>query len=186
MATLAVAALTPVATAAASPTATLTYDYDGTQHSVVESNEDAEPKAADLRQQRAMVARGGRHDGYDDRPQLASASARLDGYGSAPRTTSWVDDATAPIGRRGSPIEIAPGTNSPATIGGRQYTGHALDRMQGRGIMPSAVDDTIATSRGVPGADGPIIHYSPANNISVVLNADGSVRTVSYGVFKPR
>jgi hypothetical protein len=31
-----------------------------------------------------------------------------------------------------------------------------------------------------------IIHYSPTNNISVVLNADGSVHTVSYGVFKPR
>lgn len=52
--------------------------------------------------------------------------------------------------------------------------------------MPSAVDDAISTSRGVPGADGSIIHHSPTNNISVVLNADGSVRTVSYGVFKPR
>ncbi len=99
---------------------------------------------------------------------------------------SWLDDAAAPIGRRGNPIEIAPGTNPSAIIGGRQFTGHALDRMQGRGIMPSVVEDAIATSRGITGADGSIIHYSTSNNISVVLNADGSVRTVSYGVFKPR
>ena len=106
--------------------------------------------------------------------------------GAVPRGTSFLDDASAPIGRRGSSIEIAPGTNSPATIGGRQYTGHALDRMQGRGIMPSAVDDAIRSNPGARGADGSFIHYSPTNNVSVVLNADGSVRTVSYGRFRPR
>jgi hypothetical protein len=58
--------------------------------------------------------------------------------------------------------------------------------MQGRGIMPSAVEDAITNNPAVRGADGSLIHYSSTNNISVVLNVDGSVRTVSYGVFKPR
>ncbi|MFV0317960.1 MAG: hypothetical protein ACK5O2_13500 [Microthrixaceae bacterium] len=48
------------------------------------------------------------------------------------------------------------------------------------------MDDAIRGSTPVRGADGSIIHYSQSNNISVVLNADGSVRTVSYGQFKPR
>jgi RHS repeat-associated protein len=115
-----------------------------------------------------------------------SSGGRAASPAATPRGARFVDDATAPVGRRGSPIDIAPGTNSPASIGGRQYTGHALDRMQGRGIMPSAVDDAIRSSTPVRGADGSIIHYSQSNNISVVLNADGSVRTVSYGRFKPR
>ena len=115
-----------------------------------------------------------------------AAGALRPASSSATRGTSFLDDATAPIGSRRSPIEIAPGTNSPATIGGRRFTGHALDRMQGRGIMPSVVDDAIRNNTAIQGADGSFIHYSPTNNISVVLNADGSVRTVSYGVFKPR
>ncbi|MFT3777045.1 MAG: RHS repeat-associated core domain-containing protein [Ottowia sp.] len=43
-------------------------------------------------------------------------------------------DASTPTGRRGSPMEVEPGTNDPTTIEGRDYTGHALDRMQGRGV----------------------------------------------------
>lgn len=52
--------------------------------------------------------------------------------------------------------------------------------------MPSAVEDAITNSVAVRGGDGSLIYYSSANSISVVLNADGSVRTVSYGIFKPR
>ena len=52
--------------------------------------------------------------------------------------------------------------------------------------MPSAVDDAIRNGTVARGADGSIVRYSQTNNISVVLNADGSVRTVSYGQFKPR
>ena len=75
---------------------------------------------------------------------------------------SHPDDATLPIVGRvtskifsdqnGNPvtvrygweIKVADGTRRPAVINGRQYTGHAIDRMQGRGIMPSVVEDTIA------------------------------------------
>jgi hypothetical protein len=38
-----------------------------------------------------------------------------------------------PVGRVEAPIEIERGTNAPATIDGIPYSGHALDRTQGRG-----------------------------------------------------
>lgn len=45
-------------------------------------------------------------------------------------------DPSTPTGQRGGPIDVKPGTNRPTNIGGRDYTGHALDRMQGRGVPP--------------------------------------------------
>ena len=137
--------------------------------------------------QQAALAGAGMDIGIAINAGIGKAYNGMSGvFDGAPKPATFLDDASAPIGRRGNPIDVAPGTNSPATIGGRQYTGHALDRMQGRGIMPRSVDDVIANSPAVPGADGSFIHYSSTNNISVVLNADGSVRTVSYGLFKPR
>ena len=32
-------------------------------------------------------------------------------------------------------------------INGREYSGHALDRMQDRGILPSVVEHTIKTGK---------------------------------------
>ena len=52
-------------------------------------------------------------------------------------------DASAPTGQRGSPMDVSSGTNSPATTGSRDYSGHALDQMQGRGITPSTVENAI-------------------------------------------
>ena len=56
---------------------------------------------------------------------------------------------SAPVGRRGSPMEV--GGNTGTEIGGRYYTGHALDRMQGRGLVPSVIEDAIATGTKSPG-----------------------------------
>ena len=70
---------------------------------------------------------------------------------NAPSATTFLDDATAPVGRRGNLIDIAPGTNSRATIGGCEYSDHALDRMQGQGITPSVVEDALTTSNSVTG-----------------------------------
>lgn len=88
-------------------------------------------------------------------------------------------------GRRGSPIEISPGTNVPGSIGGRAYSGHALDRMQGRGIPPSAVEDAISSGTSIAGRGGTTIHHSSTNGISVVVNRGGRVVTVSHGQLKP-
>lgn len=93
-------------------------------------------------------------------------------------------DAATPIGRRGNPINVPRGTNAPTTIGGREFSGHALDQMQGRGIVPSVVDDAIRRG-GVPGSvPGTTAHFSSANNVTVIRDtASGRVVTVGFGRF---
>jgi hypothetical protein len=91
--------------------------------------------------------------------------------------------ASAPVGRAGAPIEIERGTNAPATIDGIPYSGHALDRTQGRGIPPSVVQDTISTGQASPGNDpATTVYYSPTNNVMVVVDTlTGRVVTVRQG-----
>jgi RHS repeat-associated protein len=87
-------------------------------------------------------------------------------------------------GQRGFELRNPRGTtrNSDETIGGRRFSGHALDQMQNRGLMPSLIEDTI--SRGVrcdttiSGRSG---YYSFANRLTVIIDADGSVVTVIPG-----
>src|SRR5215831_20213228 len=49
--------------------------------------------------------------------------------------------ASTPVGSSRSPLNVGsqgkPPINRPSTINGLDYSGHALDRMQGRGIFPS-------------------------------------------------
>ena len=76
-----------------------------------------------------------------------------------------------------------PGNNRPTVIGGRQYSGHALDQMQRRGIPPSAVEDAIRSGEKSTGkTSGTITYYSPSNNLSVITDAEtGSVVTSHHG-----
>jgi len=84
--------------------------------------------------------------------------------------------ATVPLGRSGNPIEVARGTNSPAIIDGVEYTGHAQDQMQGRGVMPSAVSDTIGRGAQTPGREGATVFTT--EQFRVVVNPNGSIKTV--------
>jgi RHS repeat-associated protein len=91
--------------------------------------------------------------------------------------------ATEPVGRRGNPIKV--GTpdaphNAPAEIGGRTYTGHAVDQMQGRGVPPSAVEEAIEHGTASPGHDpGTTVHTDSKNGVTVVTgDSDGRVITV--------
>ncbi len=86
------------------------------------------------------------------------------------------EGATAPVGRLGSPLTVPRGTNAPAVINGRQFTGHALDQMQGRGLTPSVVEDTIVNGAQSAGREGATIFET--NQARVILNPDGSVKTV--------
>lgn len=90
-----------------------------------------------------------------------------------------------PVGRRASNMNVGPGvkgrppTNSPATIGGRQYSGHALDRMQGRGLTPTVVEEVIGFGTHSAGTEpGTTAHT--AQGITVVTNQTGRVVTVMY------
>lgn len=74
-----------------------------------------------------------------------------------------------------------PVRNESANINGRDYSGHAIDRMQDRGIMPSVVQNTIDTGVATPSRKGTAVYYDSVNNVSVVVNAQGKVVTVKYG-----
>ena len=53
--------------------------------------------------------------------------------------------------------------------------------MQGRGVPPSAVQNTIDTGASSPGYGGATKIYDPVYNITVILNPSGSVKTVIPG-----
>jgi len=105
--------------------------------------------------------------------------------GTAASNTKNITESIAskPVGTKSSPLEVKPGTNTPATINGREYSGHALDRMQGRGIFPSVVENTIQNGQKLPGnVAGRVLHYDPVNNISVVTDTTyRSIITVRFG-----
>ena len=78
-------------------------------------------------------------------------------------------DARTPTGQRGSPMDVPKGTNEPTTIGGRDFGGHALDQMQGRGVTPTPVEDTVQNGTETPGnKPGRTVHTSPDGRLTVV------------------
>jgi hypothetical protein len=90
--------------------------------------------------------------------------------------------ASTPVGSSRSPINVPSPTNAPATISGRPFSGHALDRMQGRGIPPSIVENTLQTGRVCPGRSGTTQYYGSTNNVTVVVDTKtGTVVTVHQG-----
>ena len=90
-------------------------------------------------------------------------------------------EATAPVGRRGSPMDVPPRTNVPGTVEGIEYSGHAFDQMQGRGMTPSVVKNTIEHGVSTPGRNGATVHYDSINNTTVITNPSGRVITVFPG-----
>lgn len=98
-------------------------------------------------------------------------------------TKTFTDEAGSVTSqaRYGWEMKVAPGTNSPAVISGQSYSGHALDQMQGRGIVPSAIEDAIGYGASAPSRGGTTVFYSSANDLSVVVNSEGRVVTASFG-----
>jgi hypothetical protein len=76
------------------------------------------------------------------------------------------------------PIEVKPSTNEPTSIGGRDYSGHALDRMQGRGVPPSAVEDAIQNGTPSPGRTPGTTVHTGSNGVTVVTGNGGRVVAV--------
>jgi RHS repeat-associated protein len=106
------------------------------------------------------------------------------------RTGSWRDTSqiTGNNVRGSRELKVAgaqagaPPVNSPATIGGRNYSGHALDRMQERGYVPSVVEDAIRTGTRAPSYGGASSYYSSSNNVTVIVDdVTGNVVTVRGG-----
>lgn len=103
--------------------------------------------------------------------------ALLLGFLAAKGGAGLVDDAARlPVGRLGNPMQVPGPQNLPTVINGRNYTGHALDQMQGRGLMPSVVENTISTGVQSAGRDGAQIFTS--GQARIIVNPNGSVKTV--------
>ncbi|MBW4590146.1 MAG: DUF4258 domain-containing protein [Aetokthonos hydrillicola CCALA 1050] len=109
-----------------------------------------------------------------------SAAAKGAGRGVADDIATAVDDFThpsTPVGRRGAQASVPRGTNSATNIGGRNYSGHALDRMQERGITPTTVEDAIRNGVSSPGNRvGTTVHNG--TNVTVVTGSNGNIITV--------
>jgi RHS repeat-associated protein len=93
-------------------------------------------------------------------------------------------DPSTPTGSKGNPLRTNT-PNTPDVIGGREYTGHALDRMQQQGITPSVVENAISGTP-IPGkVPGTTAFYDSANNITVITDTGtGRVVTVDYGMIR--
>jgi RHS repeat-associated protein len=99
-----------------------------------------------------------------------------------------IDDAASAattVGRRGQQVNFpnpnAPiPRNAPGTVGGREFSGHAFDRMQERGFVPSVIENAIQHGAATPGsAAGTLRHFDPMNKFNVITDATtGRVITV--------
>lgn len=78
-------------------------------------------------------------------------------------------------------FDYQPVRNKAANISGREYSRHALDRMQDRGILPSVVENAIRYGNSRTSYNGTIRYSDNINNISIVTDNAGKVVTVRYG-----
>lgn len=96
--------------------------------------------------------------------------------------------ARTPVGRSGQqnhfPNPNAPKPrNAPETIGGRDYSGHAIDRMQERGYTPSVIENALRTgTRSAGNKPSTSVFTDSTNNLRVITNSEtGRVITVIPG-----
>lgn len=95
-------------------------------------------------------------------------------------STRTVGMAQTPVGRSGN-VMSSVAKNSPITIGGTKFTGHALDQMQARGIIsPRTILDVVKhPGRTFPGnRPGTIVFIK--DNLKVVTNSAGDIITVMW------
>jgi RHS repeat-associated protein len=94
-------------------------------------------------------------------------------------------EATGFLGRAGNELKNAPYQkvrNKATQINGRDFSGHALDQMQNRGVMPSVVENALNTGTQFPTRAGTNGFYDAVNNVRVIVNSEtGLVVTVIRG-----
>jgi len=80
-------------------------------------------------------------------------------------------NASYPVGSSRGPLRMPNSPQQPSgEVCGRNYSGHAFDQMQGRGIVPSVVNNTVATGNWSTGRDASTsTYYDPVNNVTVVV-----------------
>ncbi|GGY20400.1 DUF4258 domain-containing protein [Paludibacterium paludis] len=95
------------------------------------------------------------------------------------------EEATGFLGRAGNELKNAPYQklrNEATQINGRDFSGHALDQMQNRGVMPSVVENALSTGTQFPTRAGTTGFYDAVDNVRVIVNSEtGRVVTVIRG-----
>lgn len=138
----------------------------------------------ELAREKAALGEGKGIVGYDANGEpftvLDPTAPFVGQFGS--RGSAVGNEATSPVGISGSPMTVPRGTNAPTTINGIDYSGHAIDQMQGRGIPPSVVQNTIQNGAIYPTNEGTMGYYDSVNNVRVITNSTtGRVVTVIPG-----
>lgn len=92
--------------------------------------------------------------------------------------------ASGPIGRKHRDEEFFM-RNKPEVINGREYSRHAVDRMQARGIPLSIVENAIENGKSIYDVNTKeYSHFDRENNVKVITSEVGKVITVTY--YNPR
>lgn len=99
-----------------------------------------------------------------------------------PDTNGLGPPVNSPVGKMGLELKGVEGANTPQTISGIRYSGHALDQMMARGVPPSAVANTLEHGGVYQTRQGTVGYYDATNNLRVIVNPDtGLVVTVIPG-----
>ncbi|CAB3748830.1 hypothetical protein LMG29739_00603 [Paraburkholderia solisilvae] len=121
-------------------------------------------------------------------PGYVPSNATLNsGSDDAKASTRNNSEASLPMGSKANQFNqpknpaYQPTRNAAANVDGTDYAGHALDRMQDRGLTPSVIQNAIETGVATPSRGGATVFYDSTNNVSVVTNSSGKVVTVKYG-----
>ena len=103
-----------------------------------------------------------------DRTASEPVGRRTTGPDGASRQQRWAGNGGAPRNQADRPF----GDN------GRLYSGHALDRMQERGLVPSVVENTIQDAFLVGSEDGVSTYFDGDNGVTAIVdNETGNVIT---------
>ena len=116
------------------------------------------------------------------------AGSSLSGLTRGSAAAATAEGNSGYLGRFGLELKNAPyqsTRNTATTIDGQSYSGHALDQMQNRGLMPSVVGNTIKNGETFPSRPGTTGYYDPVNNVRVITNSNtGTVITAIPGAPK--
>jgi RHS repeat-associated protein len=117
------------------------------------------------------------------------AKAPIQAAKLAKKLTSIERKGISLAGSRRAPLDYAPFQtvrNEATVINNRTYVGHALDRMQDRGFMPSVIENAIETGKVSPTTiPGRVEYYDPVNNLRVIVQDNERIISVIPKRSKP-
>jgi RHS repeat-associated protein len=114
---------------------------------------------------------------------IAAGGAGAARFGATRGVGKAAREATGFLGHKGFELKnLQVVRNHPATIKERSFSGHALDQMQNRGVMPSVVENAIKRGQSFATRPGTAGFFDSVNNVRVIVNSKtGQVVTVIRG-----